>query len=368
MTVEEKKVLHPHHLRNFLFILAIPIVIAIAIAWRAGLFRPAPKIVIITSTSDPYWDRVILGAKAAGQHFDVDVTEVRVNGDERQQTQAIQDAISSGHNGLGVSPVNPTGQTGALTDAAGKAALVTVDSDCPGAPRLGFIGTDNYVAGRQAAAMVRDALPDGGEIIISVGSLDKENGRLRRQGLIDSLLDRPLDPTRTADPADAQLKGAKYTIAATLVDNIDIPKVTTLASDAIKQHPNVKCFVGLFGYSTPALLDALKQAGKLGQVKVIGFDEAEPTLAGIEAGNVYGTLVQDQYNMGYDTVRFLIESLRRMPAAEGGTRMEYLPCRPVVGADDVAIIRYEKVRETNPSAAPPTTAPTSQPVAMGARQ
>jgi ribose transport system substrate-binding protein len=370
MTLEaqdQRKTLHPHHLRNFLLILCIPIIIAAIVAWRAGLFLPSPRIAIITSTSDAYWDRVIAGAKAAGRHFGVDVTEIRVNGDETQQSKAIQDAVSSGHNGLAVSPVNPLGQAVMLSDVASKTALVTFDSDCAAANRLAFIGTNNYIAGWQLAPLVHDACPDGGEIIISVGSMDKENGKQRRQGLIDALLDRPLDVGRSPDPVDAELKHGKYTIDATLVDNVDIPKVTTLALDAIKKYPNVKCIVGLYGYSAPALLDALRQSGTIGKIKIIAFDEAEATLAGIEAGQIYGTLVQDQYNMGYDTVRFLVESIRHLSSGEtGATRMEYLVCRPVVGADDVKMIRYEKLLEANPEGSPPPppeTAPASQPTA-----
>jgi ribose transport system substrate-binding protein len=370
MTVQENpKTLHPHHLRNFLIILAIPIIIAVVVAWKGGLLSPAPKITIITSTSDPYWDRVLLGAKQAGSHFDVEVAEVRINGDEKQQSQAIQDALNNGYNGLGISPVNPVTQASLMNDVANRVSMVTIDSDCPTANRLAFIGTDNYVAGRQCAQMIRDVLPDGGDIIISVGTLDKDNGRLRRQGLIDSLLDRPLDPSRSPDPADAQLKGSKYTIVDTLVDNVDISKASQLAVDAIQKHPNLKCFAGLFGYTTPALLDALKKTGKLGQIKVVGFDEAEPTLDGIVSGQVAGTLVQDQYNMGYDTVRFLVEHLRHIPADQPGAHMEYLPCRAVTTAEDVAIIRYEKQREQSGGAGstappPPTTAPTTAPVAL----
>ena len=61
------------------------------------------------------------------------------------------------------------------------------------------------------AQHIRQAVPDGGEIIISVGSLDKENGHRRRQGVIDELLERSFEPQRPADAVDAPLKGPKYT-------------------------------------------------------------------------------------------------------------------------------------------------------------
>jgi ribose transport system substrate-binding protein len=340
-------------MRHLLVVVVVAVVAAAAIAWMAGAFRAPPKVAIVTSTDDPYWDRVILGAQTAAKQFDVNLSVVRSKGDEQVQSQAIRDLVAQGNNGIGVSPVNAQTQAGLLTEVGKKGVLVTFDSDCPTAPRFAFIGTDNYLAGKQSAQLVREAIPDGGEVVICVGSIDKDNGRERRQGLIDNMLERPADSKRTPDPVDVPIKAGKYTIAATLIDGADPAKATAMAVDAIKTRPNLKCFVGLFGYSTPSLLDALKETGKLGQIKVCGFDEAEQTLAGIESGNVYGTLVQDQYNMGYDTVRYLCESIYRVPSEQPGVHMQYLPCRAIASPDDVQIIRYEKAREAKTPATRP---------------
>jgi ribose transport system substrate-binding protein len=337
-------------------IVVVLVLAAIAVAWSSGAFRAKPHVAIVTSTEDAYWDRVILGAERAAKHFDVKLTVVRSKADDNAQSQIVRDLIAQGIDGIAVSPVNAQTQTTLLTDVSNKIPLVTFDSDCPTSNRKVFIGTDNYVAGRQCGETVREALPDGGEIIICVGSVEKENGRNRRQGLIDNLMDRPLEPNRVPDPVDHPIKGDKYTVVTTLIDNVDTAKATALAVEAINKHPNLKCLVGLFGYSTPALLDALKQTNKLGQIKVIGFDEAEPTLAGIEAGQVYGTLVQDQYNMGYDTVRFLHETLRGVPSPELGAQIEPLHCRPITSSEEVSIIRFEKQRESGAPATQPSQA------------
>jgi ribose transport system substrate-binding protein len=176
-------------------------------------------------------------------------------------------------------------------------------------------------------------------VILSVGSIDKENGRQRRQGLIDNLLGRSIDRTRQADPVDATLKGDTYTIDATLIDNVDTGKVTTLTVDAVKKYPNVKCIVGLFGYTTPALLDGLKQSGKLGQIKVIGFDNADQTLAGIEEGNVYGTLVQDQHSMGFTSVLLLRQFIDHDSASANNLPISFLYCDSLTNAEDVKLYR-----------------------------
>ena len=155
------------------------------------------------------------------------------------------------------------------------------------------------MCGQQA----REAMPDGGTVIISIGSIEKENGQRRRQGVIDELLERTFEPNRPADAVEQPLKGPKYTVLTTLIDNYNPKVATDLAVEAVKANPNVGCIIGLFASSTPAVLKALEQTGNIGKVKVVGFDANEETLAGIEKGYVYASIVQDAYNIGYAAVR-----------------------------------------------------------------
>jgi ribose transport system substrate-binding protein len=69
----------------------------------------------------------------------------------------------------------------------------------------------------------------------------------------------------------------------------------------------VKGFVGLLGYSAGSIVAALEQAGKLGQVQVVGFDVTEPTQKAIETGSVHATIMQDSYGCGFHAVRVLAE-------------------------------------------------------------
>ena len=65
------------------------------------------------------------------------------------------------------------------------------------------------------------------------------------------------------------------------------------------------CFVGLWAYNPPALLEAAKTKGLAKKVKIVGFDEREATLAGIVAGEIEGTVVQDPFNFAYQSVEIL---------------------------------------------------------------
>ena len=64
-------------------------------------------------------------------------------------------------------------------------------------------------------------------------------------------------------------------------------------------YPEMNAMVGLFEYNPPACYQALQQANKLGEIKLIGFDENELTLQAIKDGTCVGTVVQDPYQYGY---------------------------------------------------------------------
>jgi ribose transport system substrate-binding protein len=89
---------------------------------------------------------------------------------------------------------------------------------------------------------------------------------------------------------------------------------------------------------------------------VVGFDASEGTLAGIENGDIAGTIVQDQYGCGYHTVRILAEVARgdhsELPVFDRRT----LPCE-VVTKDNVVSIRRQLKGESPLPATQPATQP-----------
>jgi ribose transport system substrate-binding protein len=300
---KRNRFLTPLHIIEALIIIGL-------LLWHFGVFNHRPSIAIITSGEGTYWDRVEAGAKRAADQYDVQVNVIRCKSDTMAQIDAINAALKDKYDGIAVSPINTSGEAAALASIAGQTSLVTLDSDSPVAGKLCFVGTDNYEAGRLAAQLVRTALPNGGVIIVSVGNMEKQNTQRRRQGLIDDLLDRSYEEDRSMDPIDQPLKGDKYTIAATLVDNSDQQAASDLAAKAMKDHSDVNCFVGLLSYSAISINRGIQDANKDGKVKVIGFDVDDATLSGIDDGKITGTVMQDQFGIGFHAVRILGEAAR----------------------------------------------------------
>jgi len=81
------------------------------------------------------------------------------------------------------------------------------------------------------------------------------------------------------------------------------------------KFPDVACLVGLWNYNGPAILNAVRDSGKLGKVKIVCFDENTDTLNGVAAGDIFGTVVQQPHEFGKLAMTEMAASLR------GGTNV-----------------------------------------------
>ena len=92
----------------------------------------------------------------------------------------------------------------------------------------------------------------------------------------------------------------------TMTDNADRAAAQSNVEAAVRRFGDqLKAVGGLWSYNTPQCINGLRSSGKLGQVKVFGFDEEEDTLNGIEEGICEGTIVQQPFEFGYQSMSFL---------------------------------------------------------------
>jgi len=289
---------------------------AVATAALPAQEAKKPRLAFVTNCVAEFWTVATFGVEAAKQEFGLEaVVRMPANGTAEEQKRILEDLLAKGVQGIAVSPKDPENMTALLDKVAGRALLVTHDSDAPKSKRLCYVGMDNYDAGRMCGKLVKEALPDGGAVVLLVGNLDQDNARRRRQGVVDELLDRPRDPTRF-DKQDAVLKAGKYEIRATFTDQFDRQKGKAAAQDALARWSDVGAMVGLFEYEPPLLLEAVKSANRLGKVKVVGFDENDATLQGIVDGHVHGTVVQNPYEYGRSSLELLAKLLRESDATK----------------------------------------------------
>jgi len=144
----------------------------------------------------------------------------------------------------------------------------------------------------------------GGKVAIFIGRLEQDNAKRRRQGFIDGLLGRTPDPTRYDEPSKVFTE-AGYTIVGTWTDSFDRAKAKANIEDVMIKHPDLALMTGLFEYNSTLAVEVIRQTGKQGKVQLAAFDEGADVIAAIKEGFVLGTVVQDPYGYGYESVRVL---------------------------------------------------------------
>ncbi len=263
------------------------------------------KLAFVTNNAANFWTIARRGTEDAAKTLgNVDVLfRIPANGSAAEQQQILDDLMAAGVDGVAVSPVDPPNETDELNRIAANALLVTQDSDAPASKRVAYIGTDNVAAGVAAGKLIKEALPAGGRIMLFVGKRDAQNAMDRLQGI------------------KQELAGSNVSIIDVRTDDTDPVRAQKNAEDTLVKYPDVACLVGLWSYNGPAILNAVKDGGKAGKVKIVCFDEEADVLDGVADGTVYGTVVQQPFEFGRQAITRMAQYLRGDKQALAGGRL-----------------------------------------------
>ncbi len=179
-------------------------------------------------------------------------------------------------------------------EQASAAIQIRLMDDLVAAPdtsRVAYIGSSNIDAGKQAGQLMLKALPNGGKCMGFVGLLGADNAKERIQGVKDTIA------------------GSKISLVDVRGDDIDQTRAKRNVEDTLTANPDITCMVGFYSYNTPRIYEALKDAGKLKQITIIGFDEDPITLGGVKEGTIVGTVVQQPYEWGYQGMKDMAKYL-----------------------------------------------------------
>ena len=207
------------------------------------------------------------------------------------QQRLMDDLVAAGVSAIMVSAVDPKSSTEALNRVGNQVPLFTTDSDAPDTNRIAYIGSSNTDAGKQAGEIALKALPNGGKCIGFVGLPGADNARERIEGM------------------KATIAGSKVELIDVRGDDIDQTRAKRNVEDALAANPDITCMVGFYSYNPPRIYEVLKEAGKLGQITVVAFDEDPITLGGVREGTIAATVVQQPYEWGYQGMKLMAKYL-----------------------------------------------------------
>jgi ribose transport system substrate-binding protein len=277
----------------------------------------AHKLAFVTNNASDFWIIARKGTEKAAKEIPGIEVEFRIpaDGTAAEQQRQVDDLLAKGIHGIAISPVDPANQTPMLNRAAEQSLVVTQDSDAPQSNRACYIGTDNVAAGRQAGELLKEALPQGGTIMVFVGVLDAANAQQRYQGLKEAL------------------DGTNIKILDVRTDNTDRVRAKSNVADTLVNNPEIAGMVGLWSYNGPAILSAVREANKVDKVKIIAFDEEDETLAGVRDGSIYATVVQQPFEFGFRSMELMAKYLNGDKSVVPATKQIFVPTKAIKKAD-----------------------------------
>jgi ribose transport system substrate-binding protein len=294
------------------------------------------EVLVAYCTNGPYtfWTFAHAGVKKAEQEFEGLKVEFYKppSATVEEQKRFIENMMATGVDGLAISVIDPENMTPFLNEIGAQIPMVMFDSDAPESNRKAYVGMSNYAAGRMAGEAIMHELPDGGELIIFVGRLDAQNAVERRQGIIDELDGEPYVAQYPGEmtPNKGPIKVGKWTILDTRTDGGDASRAKSNVEDMLAKYNETDLMIGLWGYNTPGILAALGDAGLLGTMKVVGFDEEMVVLDAVEAGHAYGTIVQNPYEYGRTSVELLYKLIKGEDAGIPADMLYAVPARLIL--------------------------------------
>jgi len=162
---------------------------------------------------------------------------------------------------------------------------------------------------------LKEALPQGGKVMVFVGVLDAANAQQRLQGLKEAIA------------------GSKIEILDVRTDNTERVRAKANAADTLVNNADIAGMVGLWSYNGPAILSAVKEANKVDKVKIIAFDEEDETLAGIKDGAIFATVVQQPFEFGYQSMALMAKILNGDKSGVPASKQIFVPTIAVKKAD-----------------------------------
>lgn len=232
------------------------------------------RFVLISKVAHPWFDEVNSGAQAQarilsrelGAEVVVEYMPPSICG-VVEQNAILENASKSGPSGIAIDPVDAVDNIAAISRVRDQGVpVVLFDSPSPDGS-ITSVGNDFARQGAIAAERLADLIGYRGKVAVMQGYPTAPNHKARY---------------------DAQLRAmASYkniTVVDGGIDNDNIETARRQASSVLESHPDLTGYLCCDASGPIGIATAIKEAGKVGKVKVVGMDGIKPILDAIKQG------------------------------------------------------------------------------------
>jgi ribose transport system substrate-binding protein len=256
-------------------------------------------VMIPKDTQMSFWNQVRDGAERAAKEFDIDLQwkGPSKGNDIAAQKQVLQQFMDGSVDGILLAPTDSVSFSKDARTAMAKGTPVLIfDSAIEGKAGeefITFVATDNEAAGKLGGAHLMKLVGEGAKTVLFRHQEGHASTGAREEGAL------------------SEMKAAK---ADVLVENrYSGPTMDEAQKTALNMVDQLTAAAGVFASnqtSAEGLLAALRKLNLAGKVKVVGFDQSELLVDGLKDGSIDALVVQDPVDMGYQSVKLMIQHLK----------------------------------------------------------
>ena len=244
----------------------------------------------------PFFDPVAMDAIEFGNEYGWDVTtRAPEYADAGLQITIMEELIALGVDGIAIGPTDPEALVDIINTAIDQGIkVICFETDAPKSNRLGYVGTNNYNAGRHMGYVIGKNLGDEGNILILTGLSTQLSLNERIRGIEEYLASN--------HPG--------ITVLAVSSSEGDFDRAISVTENLIETFPDFDALIGIDATAGPAAIEVWKKrnwrpnSDKL----IITFDDMPTNLQGLRDGYIKAIISQRQNTWGHG-VLLLLNSL-----------------------------------------------------------
>ncbi len=158
--------------------------------------------------------------------------------------------------------------------------------------KIPFVGPDNRKGAKLAGVYLATRLQPGDKVAIIEGAPNAYNGIQRKMGFEDAML------------------GSNMDIVSSQTGYWETDKALPVASAVINEHPDLKAILCANDSMALGAVTAVKEAGKVGVIHVIGFDNIAAVRQLLREGKILCTVDQHADQLARYGIEYALEMLR----------------------------------------------------------
>jgi ribose transport system substrate-binding protein len=286
------------------------------------------KITLIQGVkADNFYISMACGAQAAADELGAEL-EVQAPDkfDATLQTPLLAAVIQSRPDAILIAPNDRVAMIAPIQDAINAGiAVFTVDTKIESDIAIANIASDNVLGGQMAADALAALINETGSVYVTNVNPGISTTDQRAEGFEEGIKKYP----------NIKYLGVEY-------NNDDPATAASQTAAKIQANPDLAGIFGTNLFGAEGAATAVKEAGKTGMIKIVGFDAGPQQVQDLRTGTVDVLIAQHPYDIGNTGVRMAVEYLNTKTApAERVVTTGYTVVTPDnVDQDDVKRYLY----------------------------